>query len=277
MKPPAKISDSDAEKRNRLFAQALAAEKSGDNTKALEYYKMSLQVDIHFFDSWLNAGAVYSREGKSDKAIFCYQRALVTREDKRAHFNIGTEYFRQERYEDARVYLEKAIALDAAFTSGLLLLGYTEGKLKNYGKSLHYVNNVLTLDPTSYPALSALAFLYHEMGNSELALSTVRKLISRRSNDISIQRLYAALQIETGNFEQALSLLSSLAPSDPKLKKFYDTLEQSLQPRKQELLEKLEKLESISEPNALDLFNSSLLSFFTGSPQEAIEKLKQLT
>ena len=89
---PEKISARQSTSRKALFEQALLAEKKGDFKTALEKYKMALQIDQNFFDAWLSAGAIYTRQGKSDKAIVCYERALVSKNDVRAHYNLAVEF-----------------------------------------------------------------------------------------------------------------------------------------------------------------------------------------
>src|SRR5688572_16676136 len=104
-------------------------EKQKAFEKALECYRMSLQLDPQFFDSWLNAGALYSKQGKSKKAIICYQRAIVSKPDKRAFYNLGSEYFKTGQFEEAKKILVKALKDDKHFIPAHLLLGYTFGRI----------------------------------------------------------------------------------------------------------------------------------------------------
>lgn len=263
--------------RNALFARALAAEKESETKKALEFYRMSLQIDKQFFDAWLNAGAIYSREGKSEKAIVCYQRALISREDKRAYYNLGAEYFKTGEYEKAKTLLVKAIESDDSFTAALLLLGYTEGRLENYDSSERYIQKVLERQPENAPALSALALLYHQTKRFDLASAIVEKLLRINPNDISAKRIQASLSLKKENLSESIEILQEISERDPTLKQLYRSLEEPLAGRKGEMQQRIAELQAIETPDTQDIFDLSLLNFFNGNPKEALENLKKLS
>lgn len=146
-----------------LFQKALQEENSGNYKKALEYYRMTLQLVTHFFDSWLNAGAVYSKTGKPDKAKYCYQKAIASKPDPRAYYNLASVYFKEEKYSHARDTLHSLLKKDARFLPAHLLLGYTYSKLGELDKA----ENFLMMTCASYVLISTKSNLWHTKNNQK--------------------------------------------------------------------------------------------------------------
>lgn len=260
--------------RNLLFEQALAAEKAGELKKALELYKMSLQIDAQFFDAWLNAGAIYAREGKADKAIVCYQRALVSKEDNRALYNLAGEYFKSDRYEDARKMLSKAIKADPRFLQAHLLLGYVLGKIGDNQKAEISIKNALKIDSENRPALTALTLLYHHTGRDAQALRMAEILLTKNPEDPVLQKLRAALMLKKNDIRQAASSLKALVRKDKQLASFYATVRTGISDNQRKNISSVRK--SITDKktkNRKDLFDLSIIHFFEGEPEKALDIL----
>lgn len=257
-----------------FYRQALLAEKRKDYKKALELYKMALKTEPQFFESWLNAGAIYSRAGDSDKAILCYQKAIMTRHDKRAFYNLASEYFKTGDYEKSRKLLIKALNYDTRFIQAHLLLGYTYGKLQKNNEAEKSIKQVLKLDPRNRAALTALALLYFHNGRHDLCKKYVDILSRNKVKDIVVERLKANLSLAEGDIEQSLMKFHEIADTDPKLKKFYKSYKATQTgEQKQNLQVKKENLESKKNKTAKDNFDLSLLSLFDGDFTTAIEYL----
>ncbi len=266
------------EARNRLFKQALAAEEKQDYKKALEYYRMSLQIDVKFFDSWLNAGALYSRQGKSAKAIECYQRALQSRQDKRALYNLASEFFKIARYEETKKLLQQALKQDRHFLQAHLLLGYAYGKTSENEKAEISIKNALKIEPENRPAITALALLYFHSGKKELALKYVDMLLLKDPDDIVMQRLRANLTLDTGDIASAIATMRKIAARDSRLKSFYSSVQQNMSAEQvRELQEKRRVLEQQPVKTEKDMLDLSLLAFFAGDSDKALGYLLQAT
>ncbi|HRP70131.1 MAG TPA: tetratricopeptide repeat protein, partial [Turneriella sp.] len=207
--------------RKVIFEQALDAEKKGNLNLALEKYKMALQIDQKFFDAWLNAGAIYTRQGKSNKAVVCYQRALVSKNDVRAHYNLAVEYYKNNNFVGAQKSLKSVLRLDSRYLNAHLLLGYVFGKLGENDKSEISIRNALKIDPQNIQAQTALALLYFHTDRSELALRQVNLLLSRSPNDKVLLGLSAKINLSGGDLRSAAAGFKSIAARDNDLKQFY--------------------------------------------------------
>jgi len=264
--------------RNLLFEQALELEKKGDLKAALEKYKMSLQIDQNFFDAWLNAGAIYTRQGKSDKAIVCYQRALVSKNDVRAHYNLAVEYYKKADMAGAEKALKSVLRLDSRYLSAHLLLGYVFGKSGRNDKSEISIKNALKIDPANVQAQTALALLYFHTDRPELALRQINFLLTKSPDDKVLLGLKSKIALGNNDLKAAAAGFKKMAARDPELKSFYGALRDSVEPvKKKAIQKKREDIEAKEKKTAKEMLDMSLLQFFDGDPTKAFETLEKLT
>ena len=260
--------------RNAFFEQALREEKQGKFKEALKFYKMSLKVEKEFFDGWLNSGAIYSRIGKTDKAVFCYQKAADSKPDKRAYYNLAVEYFKSEKLEESEKSLKQALKEDDNFFQAHLLLGYTYGKLSENEKSEEAIKKALKINPDSKPALTALALLYYHTQRYELSLKYVQRLIRNSPEDSVLKKLYAKLNLMKGDLSSSIEAYKEAVENDSALKEMYDELskEQSAL-QKQKIIIKKRMYERKQDKKAKDWLDLSVLTFFNGEPAMAMDYL----
>lgn len=262
--------------RNLSYEKALAFEHAKNFSKALEFYRMSLKIDNQFFDSWLNAGAIYSKIGKAKKAIICFQRAIVSNPDKRAYYNLGSEYFKAERFDEAKKMFFKAIKLDHHFLQAHLLLGYTFGKLGSDEKAKVSIKNALKIDPENQPAMTALALLYFHMKKFKQSAYYVGKLLKSNPENLTAQRLKANIMLESGNIKGSIETFKDLADEDPKLKAFHYSLsENQTKEGRAKISEKKKHIVKKSHKNANDWLDLSLLTLFEGDAKTALDYLQE--
>lgn len=273
-----KLSDSEIKERNRFFHLALQEEDQNHLKKALDFYRMSLKVDTNFFDSWLNAGAIYSRSGKTQKAVTCFQRAIISRPDKRAYYNLALEYFKQERFYHALDTIKRAVEMDSQFLQGYLLAGYCYGKVDEPKQAEKSILSVLKIDPSNYQAMNALALLYFQQNRYSDSLRYVNYLLAKNPQDLSMQRVKASLALEQDDLQASVLAFREIAERDPKLKSMYVTLDKELsgETKAKMLHNKMELAEKKSK-NAQDYLDLSLLSLFSGEPSRAMDYLLKVT
>jgi Tfp pilus assembly protein PilF len=261
-----------------LFEQALEAEKRGDLRTALEKYKMALQIDQNFFDAWLNAGAIYTRQGRSDKAILCYQRALVAKNDVRAHYNLAVEFYKQQDFARAERELRSVLKLDSRYLNAHLLLGYVFGKTGRNDKAETSIRNALKIDPQNVQAQTALALLYFHTNRHDLAQRQIQLLLNKNPQDKLLIGLAAKISLAGDDLRAASAGFKKIAARDPELKSFYEALRREVpQDKKKHIRSKRELAEKKEKKSARDMLDLSLLQFFDGDPQQALATLEQLT
>jgi len=258
-----------------LYQKAIEAEKSDEYKKALEYYRMSLKIDPEFSKSWINAGALYSRLGRPQKAIICYQKAIKSNPESKAYYNLATEYFKSQNYERAKAILFQLLKLDKRFKQAHLLLGYTFGKLNQNKQAETCIKNVLKVDSKDTSALTALSLLYFHDSKMELCRKYSNELLTINANSIIAKRLLANLDIEN-DLKNSLDLFTDIAEHDPKLKAFSQSVNTNINlEKKREIKTKRNNLSIKKVKSAQDWLDLSLCTLFDGDSEEAMQYLKK--
>ena len=67
-------------------------------------------------------------------------------------FNIGSAYFALARYEDAKIYFDKALAIDSLMVAAHVNKGLAEHSLMNLDAALHCFDEALCIDPRNIDA-----------------------------------------------------------------------------------------------------------------------------
>lgn len=269
-----KFSPQEIQQRNGFFHAALQEEKNQHWKAALDLYRMSLKIDSNFFDSWLNAGAIYARSGKSDKAITCFQRAIISRPDKRAYYNLASEYFKQNRIYHALDTAERCVQIDSAFLQGHLLVGYCYGKLNEGEKAEKAILTALKLQKGNRQAMTALVLLYFQQERWEECSRYINYLLAENPNDTVIQRMKASLSLQKGDLRQSILDFREIVDKDTNLKRIYNSLDKNWSEKsKAKVLHSKLELSEKKDKSKQDYLDLSLLSLFSGEPRRAMEYL----
>ncbi|NOR17762.1 tetratricopeptide repeat protein, partial [candidate division WOR-3 bacterium] len=98
-------------------------------------------------------------------------------DDLDALYFTGEIYIKSKKYPDAIRYFEKATQLKEDDINAWFYLGVCYTQLKKYKKAIDiYENKVLQFSPENIDAMTNLAFIYSETGNSEKALEYLKKV-----------------------------------------------------------------------------------------------------
>lgn len=85
--------------------------------RALPFFEQAIAADEGFMDAYRSAIACYEQLDRSSEALPLYQAAIQQApSDKRLHYNLALTYLAQKDYDQATVYLEKALEIDPFYT-----------------------------------------------------------------------------------------------------------------------------------------------------------------
>jgi len=161
----------------------------------------ALEAQIHHLDKahhHLELGDIYFQQGKLDKALGCYSRALErdpADQDIRAH--LGHCLLRLERPSEARPLLETVCAENPKHDYGYSLmalgetytaLGQTDAAIKTWGRVLE--------DNAYARARVQLAELHAAAGDKEAAKAEVREVLSDYAYAPAFQRKREAVWVK---------------------------------------------------------------------------------
>ena len=123
--------------------------------------------------------------------------------------------------------------------------------------------------------MTALALLYYHTGKNQLSLHYVNKLLRLNPKDVIIKKLKANLSLKEDNIQESIEAFSQIVSTDAKLKEFYHTLDNNKNNKIiKTIKDKTKTIESQESKSKKDWLDLSLLHFFDGRPEKAMEYLK---
>lgn len=165
----------------------------GKNFEAIEYNLRALKIAEKLNDSTriatllLNIGSVYSEQPSTlDTARSYYLRALVMGELIAytdllglGYINLGGVYFKQEEYDSAQFYFEKALTIVTSsidIAGSLMSIGKTYTQRGDYYAAIKYLQDALLMAQKESAQLETsrillgLASAYSKQGNPQVAI-----------------------------------------------------------------------------------------------------------
>ena len=156
-----------------LWKGVVAHENDGDVAAARACYEKALAIDPRFDMALYNLGATYvSKQGRDcARAREYYLKVLKVNPDyKEACYAIGMTYGYEDNYPVARVWMEKAIALDPGFLTAHKFLGVVLGEMKDYEGAIASYGAALRLDPMNADIYMRKAKMEQALGKDDDAL-----------------------------------------------------------------------------------------------------------
>ncbi|HEX4405777.1 MAG TPA: tetratricopeptide repeat protein, partial [Polyangia bacterium] len=135
---------------------AKAADKLGDNDKALKYYKQSYDLDSTYLPTLIDRAALLYRQEHWDDAFRIYQTILVHHRDAQKDDDIVDIFFR---------------------------LGRIKLKLGERTKAVNMLEKALEIQPGHRATLQALIDLYTDSGDFEAVIKQKRSLLGSPAAD----------------------------------------------------------------------------------------------
>ncbi|EMO03843.1 tetratricopeptide repeat protein [Leptospira interrogans serovar Icterohaemorrhagiae str. Verdun HP] len=219
----------------KRFNQALNLEKEGKYPEAILLYEGLIQSQPKYQKSYLNLGALYSKQGNSKKAIEIYQKALQVGKSPELYYNIGIELYRSGETETAIRSLKKSLEIEKKFLKSHILLAYCYRQLEKDDKTELYLTNAIRLDPKNRMALTALATLYFEKERWKECLEAANKVSKLFPNDSRMQVLLSEVHTRLGNFKQSFEILKQATSQSKGFTRFLDTIEEFKKIQKKQL------------------------------------------
>jgi tetratricopeptide (TPR) repeat protein len=131
--------------------------------------------------------------------------------DHQYQYNVGLVYLQNDRYDDAIVYLDKALALKPNFDPALNALGIIHFIRGDLQKAMNYFEKCLKVNPEYTEARNYLGSVYQELGHLDKAEAEFKKAIADntyKSRELPYYNL-ARLYLTKGNDEEALKLVNA--------------------------------------------------------------------
>jgi tetratricopeptide (TPR) repeat protein len=152
------------------------------------------------FRTWGNLGTAYSINGKEEKAVDCYRKALeIEPRFQNGLLNLSNSLLRLNKPKESLDTTMKLIELDrsavqkapVAFTLGLGLAG-----VGRYDDAVSIFRDILAVAPNDPMANKALGLVYHETGLPHRALDHYRRAARANPADEQLQAMIISAERE---------------------------------------------------------------------------------
>jgi class 3 adenylate cyclase/TolB-like protein/Tfp pilus assembly protein PilF len=157
--------------------------------QALQFFEQALQIDPAAAEAKVGVADIlientikgWDKSPKADQARaekLLMEALESNNNDPRAHYGMGLLRRLQNRLEESRIELEKALTLDRNFSSALLQLGYTLNAMGEPAAALPYFEKSLQLNPRAQNIAfqySGLGFCHLYLGHTDEAADFFRK------------------------------------------------------------------------------------------------------
>lgn len=130
-------------------ALGVIAFQNGEDSRAQKFFKRSLEADPAAFEPLVNLGGALLKTGPAADALEFNQRAVRGRpQDALANAQLGMNYFKLGRFEDAEPYLLEAKRLDRAqFSQPQIFLAEIYARRGNRASAIRELEDVLEVRP----------------------------------------------------------------------------------------------------------------------------------
>jgi tetratricopeptide (TPR) repeat protein/class 3 adenylate cyclase len=148
-----------------LLYKAQAYDQQKNPVGAEEIYKQLTVTRPNYWKAWNDLGQKVSERGDAKAAIPYFEKATLAAPGIALPFvNLGTVYYQAGRKEDARVALERSLAI-ARNATALSTLGTMAFEDKDYRTALSEYLEASRLEPKNYLTLSNLGDCYEMLGD----------------------------------------------------------------------------------------------------------------
>ncbi len=123
-------------------------------------------------------GVAHDNNGKFNRAIADYNRAIRLKPDDEGHYNRGEAYFKQQQYKKAIKDFTRAIRFNRKMAKAYYNRGTSYFHLRRFRRAIKDFSRTIRLDPQYAPAYRNRAVAYRSTGKNRKAASDYRKYLS---------------------------------------------------------------------------------------------------
>lgn len=120
--------------------------KTGQNSKAVECYQKAIQVNPKASDSHANLATAFANDGRFEEAIEQYKIAMQDINTPEIHIGLGVTLQHTERFEEAKIEYEKALAAEPGNVDVHNNLGIVLSSLCRFDEAIQHFSRAIQLD-----------------------------------------------------------------------------------------------------------------------------------
>lgn len=150
----------------------------GDTARALEQYRLALQINPDFADTYTNIGLIYSQLGLIQQAVEYYEKALNLKPaSPEGHNNIGVAYLRLGMFDKAESSFLESLKLNRQQPGVYNNLGDAYEKMGLVDKAIGQYQRALQIQEDNAEALNHLGIALAKKGEIDAAIGNFEKAL----------------------------------------------------------------------------------------------------
>jgi len=132
------------------------------------------------------------------------------REQYQPLYKEGVVDYQKGQYSDALDKFSRAYNISPNAQDVILMMGWTNLKLRRFEEAGYYFNRALKLDPKTEEARLGAGFVALETGRGTMDLAVLQALLDRRRDDPSVKLLVAGALVRLGRHMEASTIFKEL-------------------------------------------------------------------
>jgi protein O-mannosyl-transferase len=141
----------------------------------LELWNHALNVTKDNYMAHNNLASTLLEEGKIDKAVYHYKKAISINNYSSARYNMGIIYYRLGQYDQAIESFNQAIRVSPDYAAAYYNLGIVYFSLRQYQRAAENYSEAIRIMPNHANAYNSRAFIYLHQGNNISGCSSALK------------------------------------------------------------------------------------------------------
>jgi len=166
----------------------------------------------------VNEGALYEAAGEYDEAVEIYREAIeMAPSDARAYYHAGRAYAAMGMMAEVRDYMGRAMALNPNYRPfAYVSLGIALAKDEDYEQAATFFEKALEADPGLCIAAYNLGLCQYRLGRREAAVAALMRASEVCRGDSGAMAATARVLIEMGEVDRGLSVAEAALGVDPR-------------------------------------------------------------
>jgi len=170
----------------------------------------AIEINPNYAEAYLERGVLNITRLETKKGISDFKKALkINPEYTDAIYNLGYVYFQQGNYKQAKTYFEEAISKFKYHYQSYIQLAYIYLIEQDYERSNQNYSMAIEINPFEPLAYNLRGQMYLYQGNIEKAKLDLEKSLTLDPSNYSIIFMLAYIEMELGNLEHGIELISS--------------------------------------------------------------------
>ncbi len=217
-----KVAGDNPRVRNNL---GLVYLNSGNISRAINEFRLALQLNPRHFRAYNNLGVVFNELGEKDKAIYFLNQAVtINPKYAEAYYNLGVALDSSGAKPDAVAAFNKAIELKPDYIKAYNELGNVYMSINKNKEAREVLQKAVLIFPEEANSYYNLANLCNLMGNKEEAAKLYAKTIALDPGHMDAYNNLANVYYQMGDNDKAVELFRQAIKNDPGYAKAYGNL-----------------------------------------------------